>query len=289
MCIRDRIACFNVANLLIARAAARQKEVAVRLAVGASRRQLLGQLLVESLILSLSGGAAGLLLAVAMIRGLLSFLPTDGQPLLLHASPDPRILAFNGGLAVLTGILFGLAPAWQSTRFNLWTTLKDAAGAGTGQGGSVWMRKVLVTAQVTLSFLLLAGACLLYTSTAIDFGKGASCAIGDHSLTATKLSMVYLADMLARFEDRPVVDMTGLASTYDFTLELKPEEFLAMKIRAAAIAGVTLPPEALKLLDNASDDSLYAALAQQGLKMERRKAPLEVLVVDRVQKAPTSN
>jgi uncharacterized protein (TIGR03435 family) len=125
--------------------------------------------------------------------------------------------------------------------------------------------------------------------TAIDFGKGASCAIGDHSLTATKLSMVYLADMLARFEDRPVVDMTGLASTYDFTLELKPEEFLAMKIRAAAIAGVTLPPEALKLLDNASDDSLYAALAQQGLKMERRKAPLEVLVVDRVQKAPTSN
>jgi predicted permease len=152
------IACFNVANLLIARAAARQKEVAVRLAVGASRRQLLGQLLVESLILSLSGGAAGLLLAVAMIRGLLSFLPTDGQPLLLHASPDPRILAFNGGLAVLTGILFGLAPAWQSTRFNLWTTLKDAAGAGTGQGGSVWMRKVLVTAQVTLSFLLLAGA-----------------------------------------------------------------------------------------------------------------------------------
>jgi len=153
------IACFNVANLLIARAAARQKEVAVRLAVGASRRQLLGQLLVESLILSLAGGAAGLALAYVMIRGLLSFLPSDGTPLLLHATPDPRILAFNAALAILTGVLFGLAPAWQSTRFDLWSTLKDTGGAVTGHGsGSVRMRKILVTAQVTLSFLMLAGA-----------------------------------------------------------------------------------------------------------------------------------
>jgi len=153
------IACFNVANLLIARAAARQKEVAVRLAIGASRRQLLSQLLVESLILSLAGGAAGLALAFVMIRGLLSFLPSNGTPLLLRATPDLRILAFNATLAVLTGVLFGLAPAWQSTRFDLWTTLKDVAGAVTGQGsGSVRLRKVLVTAQVTLSFLLLAGA-----------------------------------------------------------------------------------------------------------------------------------
>ena len=153
------IACFNVANLLIARAAARQKEVAVRLAVGASRRQLLGQLLVESLILSLAGGAAGLALAYVMIRGLLSFLPSDGTPLLLHATPDPRILAFNATLAIFTGVLFGLAPAWQSTRFDLWSTLKDTGGAVTGHGaGSVRLRKILVIAQVTLSFLLLAGA-----------------------------------------------------------------------------------------------------------------------------------
>jgi predicted permease len=152
------IACFNVANLLIARAVARQKEVAVRLAVGASRRQLLTQLMIESLILSLAGGAAGLFLAVGMIRGLLSFLPSDGTPLMLRAEPDLRILGFNAALAVITGLFFGLAPALQAMRFDLWSTLKDVVGAVSGTGGSVKLRKGLVTAQVAFSFLLLAGA-----------------------------------------------------------------------------------------------------------------------------------
>jgi predicted permease len=152
------IACFNVANLLIARAIARQKEVAVRLAIGASRWQLLRQLLIESLLLSVAGGAAGLFLAVAMIRALMSFIPQDGAPLMLKAEPDARILAFNGGLAVLTGLLFGLAPAVQALRVDLWNTLKDVVGAVTGGGGSVKLRKGLVMAQVAFSFLLLAGA-----------------------------------------------------------------------------------------------------------------------------------
>ena len=123
------IACFNVANLLIARTAVRQKEVAVRLAIGASRAQLLRQLLVESLFLSVAGGAMGLFLSVAMIRGLLSFLPAGGALLTLHAEPDWRILAFNAALALLTGLLFGLAPALQAVRVDLLSTLKDAAGA----------------------------------------------------------------------------------------------------------------------------------------------------------------
>lgn len=152
------IACFNVANLLIARAIARQKEVAVRLAIGASRWQLLRQLLIESLLLSVAGGAAGLLLAVAMIRALMSFIPQDGAPLMLKAEPDARILAFNAGLAVLTGLLFGLAPAVQALRVDLWNTLKDVVGAVTGGSGSVRLRKGLVIAQVAFSFLLLAGA-----------------------------------------------------------------------------------------------------------------------------------
>src|SRR5262249_40571892 len=96
------IACFNVANLLIARAVARQKGVAVRLAVGASRRQILRQLLIESLVLSGLGGAAGIVLSIVIIRGLLSFLPNDGSPVLLKADPDVRILGFNAALAVLT-------------------------------------------------------------------------------------------------------------------------------------------------------------------------------------------
>ncbi len=152
------IACFNVANLLIAQAMARQKEVAVRLAIGASRRQLLGQLLIESLLLSAAGAVAGLFLAIAMIRALLSFLPASNMPLMLRAQPDLRILAFNAALALLTALLFGLAPALQALRLDLWSTLKDVVGAVAGTGGSVKLRKILVVAQVAFSFLLLAGA-----------------------------------------------------------------------------------------------------------------------------------
>ncbi len=152
------IACFNVANLLIARAVSRQKEIAVRLAVGASRWQLLRQLLIESLVISVAGGAAGLLLATAMIRTLLHFLPSDGSTLMLRAEPDLRILAFNGALALGTGILFGLAPAVQSLKVELWKTLKDVVGTVSGGGSGVTLRKALVVAQVAFSFLLLAGS-----------------------------------------------------------------------------------------------------------------------------------
>ncbi len=152
------IACFNVANLLIARAVARQKEIAVRLAVGASRRQLMGQLLIESLMLSITGGAVGLLLSVAMVRALLAFSPSNGAPLMLRAQPDLRILGFNAGLAILTGLLFGMAPALQSMRLDLWNTLKDVVGSVSGTGAAVKLRKGLVVAQVAFSFLLLVGA-----------------------------------------------------------------------------------------------------------------------------------
>jgi predicted permease len=152
------IACFNVANLLIARAVARQKEIAVRLAVGASRGALISQLLIESVMLSFAGGVLGLLFSMAMIRGLLHFLPTGGAPLMLRTDPDGRVLAFNLILAVGTGILFGLAPALQSLKLNLWTTLKDVVGTVSGGGGSVRLRKGLVIAQVAFSFLLLVGS-----------------------------------------------------------------------------------------------------------------------------------
>jgi len=157
------IACANVASLLVARAVARQKEIAVRLAVGASRAQLVRQLLIESVLLSVGGAVAGIFLAIWTIRGLIAFLPTSSTPLMLRATPDVRILAFTVALGVLTGILFGLLPALQATRVNQWETLKDAGGAVT-TGSGVRLRKVLVAAQVALSFVLLAGAGLFVSS-----------------------------------------------------------------------------------------------------------------------------
>jgi predicted permease len=158
------IACANVANLLIARAFARQKEIAVRLSIGASRGQLVRQLLVESMVLSFAGGLAGVILAMAMTRGLLALVPAEGDPLLIRPEPDLRILLFTLALTFLTGLIFGLLPALRASRPDLWTTLKDAMGSIAGPGGSLFLRKGLVAAQVALSFLLLFGAGLFVRS-----------------------------------------------------------------------------------------------------------------------------
>ncbi len=157
------IACANVANLLIARATARQKEIAVRLALGASRVQIISQLLVESLLLSLAGGLGGLLLAVWIDQTLVNFLPAGTSVLTISATPDWRILLFTLGISLATGIIFGLVPALQATRPNLAPTLKDEVGAITSTA-STGLRKSLVVAQVTLSLLLLVGAGLFIRS-----------------------------------------------------------------------------------------------------------------------------
>ncbi|MGH9159007.1 MAG: ABC transporter permease [Vicinamibacteraceae bacterium] len=158
------IACANVANLLIARSFMRQKEIALRLSLGASRGQLVRQLLVESLALSLAGGVVGLALAVALTRGLLALMPSADNPLLIQAQPDLRVLGFTFGLTCLTGVIFGLLPALRASRPDLWATLKDTVGSIAGSGGSLFLRKGLVTAQVALSFLLLFGAGLFVRS-----------------------------------------------------------------------------------------------------------------------------
>ena len=167
------IACFNVASLLIARAAARRKELAMRLAIGASHGQLLRPLLMESAVLSVAGGALGLLLSVAMVRGLLRFLPANGMLATLRAAPDWRILAFNAALAFVTILLFGLAPARQALKVDLWSALKEAAGSVGGSRGSARLRKSLVTAQVAFSFLLVAGA-LLFVKTLFNLKETTS-------------------------------------------------------------------------------------------------------------------
>jgi uncharacterized protein (TIGR03435 family) len=126
-------------------------------------------------------------------------------------------------------------------------------------------------------------------NTMVDLGKGASISFGEDRLDGKKLTMTIFADQLARFVDRPVVDMTGLQGTYDLSLQFQRDDFRPMRIRAALAAGVQLPPQALRLLENASDGPLLTAIQTLGLKLESRKAPLDVLVVDSALKSPTEN
>jgi len=157
------IACSNLANLLIARAAARQKEIAVRLALGAGRGRLIRQLLVESLLLTAAGGSLGVGLAIVIDKALIGFLPSGHTPLSFSSTPDRTVLAFTLAISLVSAIFFGLLPALQSTRPMVANTLKDQAGTVI-HGSSARLRKGLVVAQVSLSLLLLIGAGLFVQS-----------------------------------------------------------------------------------------------------------------------------
>ncbi|PYT65553.1 MAG: multidrug ABC transporter substrate-binding protein [Acidobacteria bacterium] len=158
------IACANLANLLLTRATGRQKEIAVRLAIGASRARIISQLLTETLSLAALGGIVGLAIAFWADKALLSiYLPADSTDLNITTLPDFRVLVFTLGVTILTGIVFGLVPALQTTRPDVGRVLKDEAGAVVG-GGHAGLRKTLVVAQVALSLLLLIGAGLFLRS-----------------------------------------------------------------------------------------------------------------------------
>lgn len=156
-------ACANVANLLLARWLGRRKEVAVRLALGASRPRLLRQLLTESLTLSLLGGAAGLLVA-DLVRRILWLSRPANVPASLEVGLNPRVLLFTLVLSLVTGVLFGLAPALQSSRTDLVSTLRSQDAIAGRQGGRLGMRNLLVILQVAVSLISLIGAGLFLAS-----------------------------------------------------------------------------------------------------------------------------
>jgi predicted permease len=157
------IACANIANLLLARSAARSGEMAVRLSIGASRGRLIGQLLFESCVLAGLGGLAGLLVARWTLGGIAAMLPADATES-LSFSLDPAILLFATALSVATGLFFGLFPALHSTRPDLASTLKDNTRASAGAKSATRFRKSLVVAQIALSMALLAAAGLFTRS-----------------------------------------------------------------------------------------------------------------------------
>jgi predicted permease len=157
------IACANVASLLLSRAATRQREIATRLALGAGQQRLIRQLLTESVLLATTGGVLGVALAYWASDLLLAFMSGGRNPVILHVSPNLHVLGFTVGISVLTGILFGLAPALRSIRLDLAPALKEGGAKIVGQSGQsrgmrLGLGKTLVVAQVALSLLLLIAA-----------------------------------------------------------------------------------------------------------------------------------
>jgi predicted permease len=157
------IACANLASFLLARAEDRRKEIAIRLALGAGRGVLVRQLLVETTLLAILGGTAGLLLANWILNLLMAFQPPIPVPVDLDVSLDRTVLVFTAGVTLLAALAFGLLPALQATRPDVAPTLKDEGG-GTGRPGRFNLRHVLVVTQVALSFVLLIGAGLFVRS-----------------------------------------------------------------------------------------------------------------------------
>ena len=219
------IACANVANLLLARAAVRQKEIAVRLSVGATRWRLIRQLLTESTLLAVAGGVVGSVLAFwsfdLLVQKLMSELPPGAPPLSLNLTPDLRVLAYALGISLLTGLVFGLLPALQASRPDLNAALKDEGVGLAGQAHSKGrLRGALVVAQVSVCLILLISAGLLTralrAADSIDPGfvtkniAYASFDLEQEGYDKPRADL-FRQQLIARMESAPGVDAAGQA------------------------------------------------------------------------------
>jgi predicted permease len=218
------IACVNLANLLLGRAMARRQEIAVRLAIGAGRARLIRQLLTESLLISLMGGALGALLAYWGVDGLFGFLPQNHIRTWLEVKPDQRALGFTFGVTVLTSILFGLAPALQATRLELVSAPKN--GREAGRRRAIDLRQALVVTEVAISVALLIGAALFVrtlqklqtVNTGFEAGNVVLFTMKHvHERYAPAQVRNFCRELLDRVESLPGVKSAALAETGPFS------------------------------------------------------------------------
>lgn len=222
------IACANVANLLLARAVSREKEIAIRLAIGASRSRIIRQLLTESVLLAIAGGGLGLLIAMWGVDLLTNFKPSDDAQFwssytrtfdFFRIHLDGRVLGFNFLLAMVTGITFGVVPALQASHPNLNEALKETSGssaAGFRPQRRISTRSLLVAGQITLSFVLLASAGLMIKSLirlqAVNLGFVPS-GVTTMSLSGRGVKLDFYRQLLARVQAMPGVESAGIGST----------------------------------------------------------------------------
>src|SRR5262245_13269585 len=235
------IACANAANLLLMRATVRQKEMAIRAAMGAHRLRLIRQLLTESLLIAVSGGAGGLVLAWLGVKALVALSP-DNLPRLQEIDVDGRVLFFTLALSVLIGLIFGLAPALQASRPNLQHTLKEGGAAATR--GRHWLRNLLVVGEVAIAMTLLVGAGLMLNSfvrlqrvnPVVNAGKLLSVEI---NLPGTRYpqaeqATAFFRELIGRVESLPGVEsvslsthqpLSAVATDDPFAIEGRPLDF----------------------------------------------------------------
>ncbi len=205
------IACANAANLLLARASSRQKEIAVRMAVGAPRQRILRQLLTESLLISFAGGAFGLALAVVGVKALVSLLPAD-FPRANDIHVSMPVFGFTLAISILTGLVFGLAPALQAARIDPKQGLQSAGRAAMGSGHQSRLRSALVISEVSLACVLLIGAGLMLRSflNQLNLNPGFE---EEHVLTASlslPRSRYSKNEQVERFYDRLTMNLSSL-------------------------------------------------------------------------------
>ncbi|MGA2419244.1 MAG: ABC transporter permease [Candidatus Acidiferrum sp.] len=214
------IACANLANLMLARASIRQREMALRLTLGASRTRLVRQLLAESLLLASLGTLAGAVLALVLSPALVAFLSTQRDRVFIELSPDWRVLGFAATLAVLTCLLFGLLPALQSSRAELGLVLKSGGRVSTSGRERYLLRRVLVVSQIAFSLVLLVGAFLFlrtfHNLITLDTGfQQDHLLVAEFDFTPLKLSeqsqMAFRRELLARMRMLPTVSSAAAA------------------------------------------------------------------------------
>src|SRR6266404_5353349 len=226
------IACANVANLLLARATSRVKEIAMRFALGATPSRVARQLLTESLVLALIGAAGGVMLAWVGVR-MLDRLPIDGIPRIEVVTVDGRILAFTAGIALLTGVLFGLMPALRAYRMGMVAAMREGSRGGTSSRRS---SRVLVAAEFALSFVLLIGAGLLMKSfqrlQAVDIGFNPDklltmvVSLPPRKYTKPQQTVQFYESLLERMRSIPGVRAAGAATNIPFAGDSNNDAFI---------------------------------------------------------------